>query len=91
MGSNSLSGFMPLLGNLGIAGLGLWLFIKGVIVTGTERDYWRKAAEDANAARLDLEKALAVERERANVAITNAAANRSMLEEMKSVGEGRAQ
>jgi hypothetical protein len=64
MGSQGLEQFLPLLGNLGVAGIGLFLLIKGILVTGVERDHWRQAWEQEHGARVELEKTLAAQTER---------------------------
>jgi hypothetical protein len=77
---------LGLLANVGVAGIGLVLFVKGAVVTGAERDHWRTAYENERQARTELEKTLAIEAERAATAIENAKVNRQLLLEMKAAG-----
>ena len=64
-----LETFVPLLGQLGIGGAVLWMFIKGVLVTGAERDHWYEAYQAEHAARTELERSLAIQTERAATAV----------------------
>lgn len=83
VGIDTVDALLPLLGNFGTAGIGLWMFIRGVLCTGKERDQWRQAYEQERDARSNLEKALAVEIERAATAVENAKVSRQLLVDLK--------
>jgi hypothetical protein len=80
----NLATLLPMLAQFGIAGVWLWLLVKGVLVTNSEAERWRKAYEDERTARAELQRALDAQTERAAAAVATAELTAKFMDELRA-------